>query len=360
MAPTVQKAAVIQHDGSVALREVAVPKPGPDEILVKVVAAAQNPADWKGALWGKRVGAVAGCDYSGIVEEIGSNVPQGLRSIGERVAGMVLGGQGPHLSGAFAEYLVTYPDFVIQVPDNWSMEEAGQLGIAPFTSLMALYDLLEFPEPHSIPVPPPTSSASSAGIPILISGGASSVGLYTIQVAKHSGLYVIATASERNFDLVRSFGADVVVDYRDPAKAAKQIREAAPGPIEHALDCVSTGTSFEIVAASLDGKGTIANLGLGDYPTVEGVKVINGIIFDYFGKEYDFPLLYTPSPEITAKGRRWARLLSEMLVKINLRPNPVLVMPRGLAGVADGFQYMSEGKVSAEKITYRISDTPKE
>jgi NADPH:quinone reductase-like Zn-dependent oxidoreductase len=45
MAPTVQKAAVIQQDGSVALREVAVPKPGPDEILVKVVVAAQNPAD---------------------------------------------------------------------------------------------------------------------------------------------------------------------------------------------------------------------------------------------------------------------------------------------------------------------------
>jgi NADPH:quinone reductase-like Zn-dependent oxidoreductase len=152
---------------------------------------------------------------------------------------------------------------------------------------MALYDLLKFPEPQSIPVPvppPASASAGAASTPILISGGASSVGLYTIQIAKHSGLYVIATASERNFDLVRSFGADVVVDYRDPAKAAKQIREAAPGPIEHALDCVSTGTSFEIVAASLDGKGTIANLGLGDYPTVEGVKVINGIIFDYHGK----------------------------------------------------------------------------
>jgi Zinc-binding dehydrogenase len=200
-------------------------------------------------------------------------------------------GQGPHSPGAFAEYLVTYADFVVHVPDNWSLEDAGQLGIAPFTALMALYDLLKFPEPHSIPVPPPQSAsgASSSSVPILISGGASSVGLYTIQIAKHSGLYVIATASERNFDLVRSFGADVVVDYRDPAKAAKQIREAAPGPIEHALDCVSTGTSFELVAASLDGKGTIANLTLGNYPTVEGVKVINGIIFDYFGKVSPFP-----------------------------------------------------------------------
>ena len=191
---------------------------------------------------------------------------------------------GPQLPGSYAEYLVTYADFVIPVPDNWSLEEAGQLGIAPFTALMALYDLLGFPEPHSIPVPPPPQSAPSTSTPILISGGASSVGLYTIQIAKHSGLFVIATASERNFDLVRSLGADVVVDYRDPAKAAKQIREAAPGPIEHVLDCVSTGTSFEIVAASLDGKGTIANLTLGDYPHPEGVKVINGIIFDYFGK----------------------------------------------------------------------------
>jgi hypothetical protein len=48
---------------------------------------------------------------------------------------------------------------------------------------------------------------------------------------------------------------------------------------------------------------------------------------------------------MTAKGRRWARLLSEMLVKINLRPNPVLIIPGGLVGVAHGFQYMNDGKV---------------
>ena len=62
-------------------------------------------------------------------------------------------------------------------------------------------------------------------------------------------------------------------------------------------------------------------------------------------QDYDFPLPFTASPEVTAKGRRWVQLLSELLVKTNLRPNPVLVLPRGLAGVAEGFQYMSEGKV---------------
>jgi NADPH:quinone reductase-like Zn-dependent oxidoreductase len=127
MAPTIQKAIVIQQDGSVALREIAVPKPGPDEILVKIVAAAQNPTDcewtllreehrgffWfqysncilslslvltgKTALYGKRAGSVSGCDFSGIVEEIGPNVPPGLRLIGERVAGFVHGGKSLNL-----------------------------------------------------------------------------------------------------------------------------------------------------------------------------------------------------------------------------------------------------------------------
>jgi NADPH:quinone reductase-like Zn-dependent oxidoreductase len=119
MAPTVQKAVIIQQDRSVALREIAVPKPGPDEILVKVVAAAQNPVDCecggfslcafvqlivflvlsgKTALYGKRAGVVSGCDFSGIVEEIGSNVPHGLRSVGERIAGLVHGGRSSHLT----------------------------------------------------------------------------------------------------------------------------------------------------------------------------------------------------------------------------------------------------------------------
>jgi NADPH:quinone reductase-like Zn-dependent oxidoreductase len=261
----------------------------------------------KSALYGKRAGVVSGCDFSGIVEEIGSNVPHGLRSIGERVAGFVLGGQsyiqylnpigvflyidkpssraftglGVQHCGAFCEYLVTYADFVVHLPDTWSFENAAQLGIAPLTALMALHELLGLPESH---LPPDAAAADRPHFPILISGGASSVGQYAVQLAKLSGLYVIATASERNFSLLRSLGADVVVDYRDPVQAAKQIREAAPGPIEHAVDCVSTGTSFEIVAGSLDGKGTIANLTLGDYPLVEGAKAVSGIIFNYFGK----------------------------------------------------------------------------
>ncbi|KAH9032324.1 zinc-binding oxidoreductase ToxD [Lactarius hengduanensis] len=350
MAPALQRAIVVQQDGSVALREIPVPKPGPDDILVKVVAAAQNPTDWKTAQHGKRAGAVSGCDFSGIVEEIGSNVPQGLRSVGERVAGMVQGGSHHH-HGAFAEYLVTSADFVVHVPDAWSFEDASQLGVAPLTALRVLYDVLKLPEPLG-------TSASRVKIPVLISGGATSVGLYATQFAKLSGLYVIATASPRNFDLVRSLGADVVVDYADPLAAAKQIREAAPN-LEHAVDCVGEDSSTAITAASLNGKGTIAQITLRPIP-VEGVRTLSSIIFDVIGKDCDWPLPFTASPELTEIGRKLVRLLSEVVAKTNLRPNPALIQPLGLASVAEGFRYMSEGKVSAQKVIYRVADTPKE
>ncbi|KAH9074733.1 dehydrogenase [Lactarius deliciosus] len=334
MAPALHRAIVVQQDGSVALREIPVPKPGPDDILVKVVAAAQNPTDWKTAQHGKRAGAVSGCDFSGIVEEIGSNVPQGLRSVGER---------SHHHRGAFAEYLVTSADFVVHVPDAWSFEDASQLGVAPLTALRVLYDVLKLPEPLG-------TNASRVKIPVLISGGATSVGLYATQFAKLSGLYVIATASPRNFDLVRSLGADVVVDYADPLAAAKQIREAAPN-LEHAVDCVGEDSSTAIVAASLNGKGTIAQITLRPIP-VEGVRTLSSIIFDVIGKDCDWPLPFTASPELTEIGRKLVRLLSEIVAKTNLRPNPALIQPLGLASC--------RGRVSAQKLIYRVADTPNE
>ena len=184
-----------------------------------------------------------------------------------------------HHHGAFAEYLVTRADFVVHVPDAWSFEDAAQLGVAPLTALRVLYDVLKLPEPEPLGT---TSAAPLRKSPVLISGGATSVGLYAVQFAKLSGLYVIATASRRNFDLVRSLGVDVVVDYADPVAAAKQIREAAPD-LENAVDCVGEDASTAIVAAALNGKGTIGQITLRPIP-VEGVRTLSSIIFDVIGK----------------------------------------------------------------------------
>jgi NADPH:quinone reductase-like Zn-dependent oxidoreductase len=176
---------------------------------------------------------------------------------------------------------------VVHVPDTWSFENAAQLGIAPFTALRTLYDTLELPLPLEATASAAAAAASAANprsrTPILVGGGATSVGQYVVQFAKLSGLYVIATASERNFGLVRSLGADVVVDYHDPVAAAKQIREAAPN-LQYAADCAIDGTSPAIVAASLAGQGTLAHITTLPYPQVEGVRVLSSVVFDFLGK----------------------------------------------------------------------------
>lgn len=168
------------------------------------------------------------------------------------------------------------------------------MGIAPLTALRTLYDMLELPEPllgAAAAAHPPTQRT------ILIAGGATSVGQYAVQFAKLSGLRVIATASERNFGLVRSLGADVVVDYHDPVAAAKQIREAAPN-LECAADCVAEGTSREIVATSLGGQGTLAHITSQPYPRVEGVRILSSIVYDFIGKVRSHPNASagTPTP----------------------------------------------------------------
>ncbi|TFY76231.1 hypothetical protein EWM64_g7780 [Hericium alpestre] len=319
MAPAQHKALVIAEDGSFVVRQVAVPKPGPEEILVKVVAVAQNPTDWKSvygfygggagnaaefprafaSLNGKGkplVGTVVGCDYTGIVGEIGSDVPAELRTIGERVAGFVHGGH--YANGSFSEYVVA-------------------------------------PAESGLPTP---QAPASTPIPILVYGASSSVGPYVVQFAKLSGLRVIATASHKNFELVKSYGADEVFDYNDP-EVGQKIKASTGGKLKHAADCISEpekGSAGIISAALSDEGGHIS------------------IILPYDGPR--------PGTTITAeqikRGKDFAKLLTEILATHKIKPNPLLVMPKGLASVAEGLAFMFQGKVSGQKITYRTADTP--
>ncbi|KAI0059165.1 dehydrogenase [Artomyces pyxidatus] len=286
MAPTTQRAVVVAENGTVVLKDsIPVPKPGPNEVLIKVVAAAQNPTDWKTAQKAARVGAVSGCDFAGIVEEIGSAVPEGVRTIGERVAGFVRGGISS--KGAFSEYLTASAQYgIVRIPDNWTFEEGAQLGVASLTALQTLY------ESHHLPTPlEPTSTP----IPVLVSGGATAVGQYVIQIAKLSGLYIVATASKKNFDFV------------NPREGVTTIFSGAPVLL---------------------------------------------------GEDLEYPTKRILTPEDRKRGLEFVDLLSKILATGKVKPNPLLILPKGLASVPEGFQYMLDGKVSAQKLVYRIADTP--
>jgi hypothetical protein len=103
-----------------------------------------------------------------------------------------------------------------------------------------------------LPYPPAKADGSEW---ILIYGGSTSVGLFAIQLAKLAGFKVVSTASPRNFDLVKKFGADEVVDYHNAEEAVEQIKKITGGKITKALDTISEGESFKICLESFADAG---------------------------------------------------------------------------------------------------------
>ncbi|KAI0058897.1 GroES-like protein [Artomyces pyxidatus] len=350
MSPLKQNAIVVSDEGTPVLKQVDIHRPGPGEVLIKVIAAGQTPSDWMIAERARLTGAVLGLDFAGVVEEVGADVPETVRHVGERVCGFVHGGTTHR--GSFCEYLVASARYgIIAIPDSWSFEQAASVGCAGFTVLQNLYDTyLDLPTPLT-PAAEPFS--------ILIYGGSSSLGIYAIQIAKLSGLRVITTASKRNFELLRSYGADEVYDYNDPAVGQK-IKTSTQGKLTHAMDTISEGNTGKIIADAFSDDGGLVGTAL-PYESIRAdIRNHFTLVYHLLGKDFDFPFPYRVNPDNYELSEKYAQLLSATVALGKFKPMPTLIMPKGLASVEEGFAYMKGGKVSAQKIIYRIADTPKE
>jgi NADPH:quinone reductase-like Zn-dependent oxidoreductase len=178
--------------------DVAKAVPNDNQILVRVRAAALNAVDGHGVrsgLLGRLSGGLRkpkqtsfGVDYAGVVEAVGKNVT-------EFKAGVeVFGGR----NGAMAEYVSALADrAVVKKPANISFEQAGSVAVAAVTALQGLRD----------------HGQIKAGQKVLINGASGGVGTFAVQIAKALGAEVIGVCSTRNVEMVRSLGADHVIDY---------------------------------------------------------------------------------------------------------------------------------------------------
>jgi NADPH:quinone reductase-like Zn-dependent oxidoreductase len=178
---------------------VAKPTPGPDQVLIKVHAASVNPADWYGASGqplvirlfngiGSPKESRAGFDVAGTVEQVGANVTR-LKP-GDEVFGGV--------RGALAQYVVARErGAIVPKPAELTFDEAAAIPIAAITALQGLRD----------------QGRIAAGQKVLINGASGGVGTYAVQIAKSYGAEVWAVCSTRNVEMVRSLGADHVIDY---------------------------------------------------------------------------------------------------------------------------------------------------
>ncbi|KAK7042169.1 dehydrogenase [Favolaschia claudopus] len=352
------KALVTVGDATFKLQDIKIPTLSAHEVLVKVHAVAQNPTDCKtdandtstvltqtkgNLLLHPRVGNILGCDFAGTVVDSNGT---GLRNAGDRVAGVVHGGISPN--GAFAEYVAVDAALLIDIPDDMTFENAAQLGVACFTVCQSLYQCLDLPTPLS-----PTSTPED----ILIWSGTSATGQYAVQFAKLAGLRVLSTASAKNVDFVRSLGADEVFEYAD-SRTPKRIVAATGGTLKYAVDCICEGMTPNQVSMSLgkDG-GTIATL-LPYQSRRKGVKTVFILAYSALGKAVEFPFPFPQSTEHYENAKGYCKLISEVIATGKIKPVPLRLYPNGLASVKDGFEDMKTGTVHAEKITYRISDTP--
>ncbi|KAF2165493.1 hypothetical protein M409DRAFT_24346 [Zasmidium cellare ATCC 36951] len=341
--PSTMKAIKIVETGKAEIQDSPLPKLRDGTLLVKNSCVALNPTDWKHIDWMPTPGATVGCDFAGVVVEVGPNAGTRFKK-GDRIAGVVHGANTlRHDSGCFGEYTVANPKGSFKIPDNVTDEEAAGMGVATATIGLCLYQKLALPMPGSIP----------AEYPILIYGGSSAMASVAIQYAKLSGAKVITTCSARNFDFVKSLGADEIFDYNDP-DVGKKIREVTNDKLYHVMDCIGDGGA-KICLDSLSSSGgqiaTINSRAIYDRDDIRLKKVIaysaNGEPWRMAGN--DFPA----TKEETDLANLYFRLNEKLMGEGKVKAHPPKT-GQGLEGVLQGLDEMRQGKVSGVKLTYKI------
>lgn len=205
------------------LMDLPVPVPGEEEVLIEIVCASVNPVDWKireGQLKDRLPNVfpiIPGWDAAGTVKAVGANVTRFKG--GERVFAYC---RKPTIQwGTYAEYVAMEARHVALMPKNLSFAQAAAIPLTTLTAWQSLFD----------------RACLGSGQTVLIHAGAGGVGGMAIQLARHVGAKVYATASRGNHDYVRGLGAAHVIDYRSE-NFLDAIRRFEPQGVDVVLDTI--------------------------------------------------------------------------------------------------------------------------
>lgn len=308
------KAIVQDHYGSeevLRLEDVQRPGIGEDEVLVRVRAASIHVGDWilmTGSPFVMRMAtglrrpkqATPGTDVAGTVEAVGTGV-QGLRP-GDEVFGWC--------TGAFAEYATAKAGHWVQKPANLTFEQASALGVSATTALQLLRD----------------DGQVKPGQKVLINGASGGVGTFAVQIARAFGAEVTGVTSTRNLDMVRSIGADHVIDY-----TREDFREGGPR-YDLILDNVGN-QSMAATRRALLPTGTLISNGGGHAGGKLG-RVIRGLIVSMFVRQQS-------KPSVKSTTRADLLVLKDLVEAGKVTPvidgtYPLRDTPKGISQVATG------------------------
>ena len=317
--------AIVYHEyGSpdvLKCEEIEKPVPRDDEILIKVRAASVNPIDWRIMNGEPRALRVMlrllkmpigrpGVDVAGEVEAVGSNVTQ--FKPGDEVFGAC--------RGAFAEYACTAESKLVIKPDHVTFEQAASICVAGLTAVQGLRD-------HGKIQP---------GSKVLINGAAGGVGTFAVQIAKSFGADVTGVCSTRNLDMVRSIGADEVIDYTQQNFTTSSQR------YDLILDCVGNH-SFSACRRVLNPNGRCVMIGAPHDASMIGIlaQMIKAVLLSFFLSQKAVMFIAKSSQDDL-------KLLGELIATGKLKP--VIDSRYSLSDAADAVRQVEEGHARGKVI----------
>ncbi|ESZ94746.1 putative zinc-binding oxidoreductase ToxD [Sclerotinia borealis F-4128] len=309
MTSTLQNHGIVKTAiGEASLQPIPVPRLLYDYILVETIAVSLNPTNW---------------------QTVGNDIePE---------------------DGTFASYIMVKGDVAFHIPDRVSFEKAASLGCGVTTVALGLYKYLSL----SLLAFPPSIPDPKSRFPILVYGGSSATGTLVIQ----SGLEVITTSSPKNFELLKGLGADHVLNYHDPTCGAK-IRSLTQNKLHHVFGTIANTSSAHICADALSSSGDNLYVNLmGVEMPRDDVKSVFFLGYSVTGEAYEMEGNVRPAaPEDFELGKKVFVLLEKLLEDGLIRNHPVRSMNGGLIGILEGMRDLKEGKVSGEKLVYRVRE----
>jgi NADPH:quinone reductase-like Zn-dependent oxidoreductase len=321
--------AIVYHEyGSshvLKCEEVEKPVPKDDEVLIKVRAASVNPLDWRlmkgeprimrlfSGLRKPKLGR-PGIDVAGEIEAVGKNVTQ------FKPGDAVFGG----CSWAFAEYVCTPASKVATKPDNVTFEQAASVNVAGLTALQGLRDKGKIQPGHKV----------------LINGASGGVGTFAVQIAKTFGANVTGVCSTRNLDMVRSIGADEVIDYTQQDFTKSDL--ASNQRYDSILECVGNH-SFSECRRVLKTDGRYVGVGAPHDVSMAGLlaPIVKDLVLSAFGTQKGVMFIAKSSQEDLT-------LIGEMIASGKIKP--VIDKSHSLSDARDAVRHVEEGHARGKVI----------
>jgi len=291
--------------------------------------------------------AVLGVDSAGVIDDVGEEVKSFEK--GDRV---LHSGSFTSDKSTFQEYVIVPHSLAAKIPTNISFDEAATVPLTLSTAAVGFYHSKE--NGRGAGLYPPWEQGGIgrySGQPLVVFGGASSTGLYAIQLAKLSGFSpIIATASEHNTAMLKSIGATHVLSRHLSSSALESsIKEIVNGDVIQVIyDAVSIPETQQLGWDLLGNGGCLV--------------VVLDPNFDKRGQENEKSIArvyanvhHPPNMEL---GTKLFGKVAEWLQDGSITPNRVEVLPNGLLGVPDGLQRMKNNSISGVKLIARVGETP--